>query len=278
MRWGKPPIGSRHRVLIAALLAVPVSLALAWVSPSAAEPPALRNSWDVTLGAGLGYEPDYEGAKGSSVEPLPYFDITWYDANGRERTFLNVDDGLGLYVISTPSFRLGPLVTWRPGRRERWSSDLRGLGNADSSFQAGAIAEVQLHECCYLFLKGRHDVATDNGTFVDLGGELTAPLATRLYFTVRATTTWASRSGMQPLFGITPEQSAASGLGRYSPSSGMRDLQVQPGLIYDIDGHWAVAGRLRYERLLDHAADSPLIRTHGSADQFATELQLLYHF
>jgi outer membrane protein len=276
MRRGKPPIGGRHRVLIAALLlAAPLLLD---VTADAAEPTP-RNQWDATIGGGVGYEPDYEGAKSHSFEPLPYFDITWYDANGRERTFLNVDDGLGVYAISTPSFRLGPLVTWREGRRESWSSDLRGLGNADSSFQAGAIAEYQPHDCCYLFLKARHDLATDNGTFVDFGGEFSAPLAPRhWFFNLRVTTTWASRSGMQPLFGITPEQSAASGLARYAPSSGMRDAMVEPTLVYDIDGRWAVAARVRYQRLLDQAADSPLIRSRGSADQFATELQLLYHF
>jgi outer membrane protein len=271
----KPPSGRRHCVLIARLAAGAIAVGLS-VSALAAENP--RDAWDVTLGIGAGYEPDYEGATSHSVDPLPYFDITWYDADGHDRTFLNVDDGLGIYAISTGTFRLGPLITWREGRHEDWSSDLRGLGNADSSFQAGAIAEYQLHECCYVFIKGRHDIATDNGTFVDLGGELNAPLANSLYLNVRATTTWASRSGMEPLFGITPTQSAASGLARYSPSSGMRDVQVQPSLIYDIDGHWAVAGRVKYERLLDQAADSPLIKTHGSADQYAVELQILYHF
>lgn len=278
MRPGKPPFPFRHRVLIAGTVAV--LLAAISLAPAAAEDAATpRDIWDVTLGAGIGVEPDYEGAKGHSIDPLPYVDVTWYDINGRPRAFLNVDDGLGIYLFSGATWRIGPLATWREGRRESWSSDLRGLGNADSSFQAGAIAEYQPHDCCYLFLKARHDLATDNGTFVDFGGEFSAPLAPRhWFFNLRVTTTWASRSGMQPLFGITPEQSAASGLARYAPSSGMRDAMVEPTLVYDIDGRWAVAARVRYQRLLDQAADSPLIRSRGSADQFATELQLLYHF
>jgi outer membrane scaffolding protein for murein synthesis (MipA/OmpV family) len=263
-----------------ARLAAAWALAACLCGPSlAADTAPLRDAWDVTIGAGVGYDPDYEGAKSHSFEPVPYFDITWYDADGRDRTFLNVDDGLGIYVISTPSFRLGPLVTWREGRRERWSSDLRGLGDASSSFQAGAIVEYQPHDCCYLFLKGRHDINADYGTFVDIGGEVTAPLAPQHWFiNVRATATWASRSGTQPMFGITPAQSLASGLAPYSPSSGMHDAQVTPSLIYDFDGHWSIAGRVKYERLLDQAADSPLIKSRGSADQFSTELILNYHF
>ncbi|MGE5539924.1 MAG: MipA/OmpV family protein [Gemmatimonas sp.] len=272
----KPPFQGRHRVLIAALSVA--AWALAWHSPAAADE-TLHDQWDITLGAGVGYEPDYEGADSHSFEPLPYFDITWYDANGLARTFLNVDDGLGIYLFSTPTVRIGPLLTWRPGRRERWSSDLKGLGDASSSFQAGAIAEYQPHDCCYVFLKARHDIDPDNATFVDVGGEVTAPLAPQHWFlNLRLTATWATRSGLQPMFGITPGQSTASGLAVYSPSSGMRDAVVQPSLIYDLDGHWAIAARVKYQRLLDQAADSPLIKTRGSADQVSTELHLLYHF
>lgn len=277
MRLRIPSFPGRHRVLIASLLLAAAGLGAA-PCPQAWADEALRNAWDVTLGAGAGYDPDYEGASSNSFEPIPYFDITWYDADANARTFLNVD-GLGIYLFSTPTFRVGPLATWRPGRRERWSSDLRGLGDASSSFQAGAIMEYQPHDCCYVFLKGRHDVNADYGTFVDVGGEVTAPLAPQhWYLNVRVTATWASRSGTQPMFGITPAQSAASGLAPYSPSSGMHDATVTPSLIYDVDGHWSVAGRVKYERLLDQAADSPLVKTRGSADQLSAELLLLYHF
>jgi len=269
---------SRGRPLAVAAVAL---LTLAWAPPPARgdEAAPLKDGWDVTIGGGGGYTPEYEGGRHRHFEPLPYFDITWYDANGRARTFLNVDDGLGIDLVSTTAFKLGPLLTWRPGRQESDSSELRGLGNAHDSFQAGGILEYDPGECCSAFLKVRRDLNSDRGLFVDLGGEAIAPIAPRHWFVdVRLVTTWANARGLQPLFGITQAQSANSGLSAYAPSSGFRDVTAQPTLIYDFDGHWALAARLTYERLLDKAADSPLIRTRGDADQFSYELQLSYHF
>ncbi len=114
---------------------------------------------------------------------------------------------------------------------------------------------------------------------IGVGTDLTAPIAARHWFlNFRLTATWADAKGVQPLFGITPAQSARSGLATYSPSSGMRNLTAEPALIYDVDGHWAIAARFSYERLLDGAADSPLVRTRGDANQYSYEMQLMYHF
>lgn len=239
----------------------------------------LRDEWDVTIGGGGRYTPEYEGGRDMHFEARPYFDITWYDINGRERTFLNVDDGLGIYLLSTERFKLAPLLTVREGRRESRSTDLRGLGNVDPGLQVGGLFEYQPHDCCTIFAKVRRDVGDEDGLFGDLGADLTAPIAQRHWFVnFRLTTTWADSKGVQPLFGITPAQSARSGLATYTPGSGMRNVTAEPALIYDFNGHWALAGRFTYERLVGDAADSPLVRTRGDANQYSYELQLMYHF
>jgi MipA family protein len=243
------------------------------------DPTIVRNAWDVTIGGGGRYTPEYEGGRHMHFELRPYFDVTWYDVNGRERTFLNVDDGLGVYLLSTERFRLAPLMTWRFGRQESDSSELRGLGNVDGGVQIGGLFEYQPHDCCIAFFKVRRDVNDQSGLLADIGADLTAPIAPRHWFVnVRFTATWADGKGLQPLFGITPVQSARSGLAAYGPSSGMRDVTAEPALIYDVDGRWAIAARFTYERLLDGAADSPLVRTRGSTDQYSGEMTLMYHF
>jgi MipA family protein len=266
------------RTAISVLAAITM-LAWAGAAARADDAPPLRDAWDVTIGGGAAYTPEFEGSRRMQIEPRPYFDVTWYDADGRDRTFLNVDDGLGVYLLSTEHFRLGPLATWRFGRRESDSSDLRGLGNVDGGVQLGGLFEYQPHDCCTLFAKVRRDVDNESGLFADLGADLTAPVAPRHWFVnLRLTATWADDSGLRPLFGITPAQSARSGLPSYSPSSGMRDVTAQPALIYDFDGHWAITGRVTYERLLDGAANSPLVRARGDADQLTYELLLTHHF
>jgi outer membrane scaffolding protein for murein synthesis (MipA/OmpV family) len=262
------------------MAAIAVLAILGCGAPARADDPAiLRNAWDVTIGGGGRYTPEYEGGRHMNFELRPYFDVTWYDVNGRQRTFLNVDDGLGIYLLSTERFRLAPLITWRFGRQESDSSELRGLGNVDAGVQVGGLFEYQPHDCCITFLKVRRDVNDQSGSFVDIGADLTAPIVARHWFVnFRLTTTWADGEGLRPLFGITPAQSARSGLDVYNPSSGMRNVTAEPTLIYDFDGRWAIAARLTYERLLDGAADSPLIRTRGDANQYSYEMQLTYHF
>lgn len=240
----------------------------------------LRDTWDITLGGGASVEPSYEGGRDHVVDPLPYFDASWYDINGRERMFVSVDDGAGIDVLSTGKWTAGPLLFWRPGRGVSDSSDLRGLDYVESSFQGGAFVEYDPHDCCDIFLRVRHDILSDsNGTFVDLGGEVNAPIAEKHWYAgLKVVSTWANNSGLQPMFGITPAQSTTSGLTAYKPDSGFRDISLQPSLTYQFNETWATQFFVNYERLLGPAADSPLIRNRGTPDQFSGGLLLLFHF
>ncbi len=274
---GKRSFHLRHRILaVLALLTLGC-----WVAPArGSDASKLRDDWDITFGAGVLIGPAYEGARDNVTRPLPYVDASWYDANGRERMFVSTEDGVGVDIISTLHWTAGPLLIWRPGRGASDSSDLRGLDHVDHSFQAGGFVRYAPHDCCDLFLRIRRDAFSDNnGTFVDVGGEINAPIAPTHWFAgVKLTTTWANNPGLQPMFGITPTQSSASGLSAYTPKSGVKDVILEPSLTYQFDDHWATQAFLNYERQLGPAADSPLVRTRGTPDQFSGGLLLLYHF
>lgn len=274
---GKRSLHPRHRILAAlALLTLVVPLA----SARADDVTKPRDDWDVTFGAGVLVGPSYEGGRDTITQPLPYVDASWYDINGRERMYVSTEDGVGIDVISTAHWTAGPLLFWRPGRGVSDSTELRGLDHVDSSFQAGGFVQYAPHDCCDLFLRVRHDVfSDDNGTFVDIGGEINAPIAPSHWFAgLKLTSTWANNPALQGLFGITPAQSSASGLATYTPKSGFKDVTAEPSLTYQFNDHWATQAFVVYRRLLGPAADSPLVRTRGTPDQFGGGLLLLYHF
>jgi outer membrane scaffolding protein for murein synthesis (MipA/OmpV family) len=82
---------------------------------------------------------------------------------------------------------------------------------------------------------------------------------------------------MDTYFGVTPAESAASGLPAYDPDSWLKGAGVEGEVRYALNRHWAVRGEAGYERLLADAADSPIART-GSRNQFNAAVGLTYRF
>jgi len=70
--------------------------------------------------------------------------------------------------------------------------------------------------------------------------------------------TWADSKSNQSFYGITPGQSAVTGLPAYSAGSG--PLYTSAGLLWGVDlsREWIVAGNLEARRLRGDAARSPL--------------------
>ena len=53
---------------------------------------------------------------------------------------------------------------------------------------------------------------------------------------------------------------------------------IDIGLLYQLDRHWGLYGYAKYERLIADAADSPIVRTIGSRNQFSGGVALTFTF
>jgi MipA family protein len=107
---------------------------------------------------------------------------------------------------------------------------------------------------------------------------IAVPLTEQLRSSLEASATWADRSYMETYFGISPSQSARSGLGQFDANAGFKDVGISLGFDYMFNQSIGLSGRVRYKRLLDDAADSPIVEDEGSADQFFGGLFLTYRF
>ena len=74
--------------------------------------------------------------------------------------------------------------------------------------------------------------------------------------------TWADDNYMQTFFGVTPLQSARSGLPVFNAEAGIKDVTVGLNVIYLFDHHWFLMTNTGVKQLLDDAPDSPI--THES--------------
>ncbi len=76
--------------------------------------------------------------------------------------------------------------------------------------------------------------------------------------------TLANADYMQSFFGVTGDQSAASGYVAYTPGGGARDVRANVTLTYLISRRTSITTALSVGTLLGNAKDSPLTRKRTS--------------
>jgi outer membrane protein len=73
---------------------------------------------------------------------------------------------------------------------------------------------------------------------------------------------------MTAYFGVTPADSAASGLRVYRPDAGIRDVRGWLVALVHLSVRWTVGVGVFYSWLADEAADSPIVADRGSRHQW----------
>ena len=82
---------------------------------------------------------------------------------------------------------------------------------------------------------------------------------------------------MRTYFGVTPAESARSGLAAYNPAGGIKGAGLEVSGRYELTQQWALVGSAYYERLIGDAAASPVVKV-GNENQITAKLGLSYKF
>jgi len=266
----------RLALLPALLLIAAVSgPALAQTGPAGDRP---VSDWRISLGGAAMFVPDYEGSNEYEARALPFIDASFRDLVFLRGTTL----GANLVNVKGPrpsdGLKIGPMIRYGFGRDEGDNDALRGLGDIDHSVEVGGFARYSSGPWS-TGLNVAKDVADGHGgVLAEIEAGYGMALSPRLRGSVRVSATWADEAYMQSVFGVSPSQSARSGLRRYEASSGFKDAGLSFSLGYAVTEQWTVSGRVGYARLLGDAADAPISADRGSADQFSTGVTLGYRF
>lgn len=273
---------TRSTLLAAAILALPLAApAQQQIAPQQPGQPATQKAkkdLDIRLGAGAQFQPEYEGADDYEVKPLPFLMVNYRDIVFLRGTTLGANAFTWQGPRESDKLQVGPLVRYQFGRDEDDSDDLRGMGDVDASVELGGFITYSIGAwstglTLFQDASDSHDGFTAKvnvGHRHSFGPKLR--LRSELY------TTWADDSYTETFFGVTAVQSARSGMRQYRPEGGIKDVGLQLDLDYSLTENWGLTGRLGYKRLVGDAADSPLVKDRGSADQFTTGLFLSYRF
>lgn len=279
-----------HLVVMLAVSAVLASTCKADdASPATPEAPfnaqevgqtAKPKQWDVKLGAGLMVAPKYEGSNHYTVFPMPYFAISW-----RDRVSLG-PEGLNINLLREPNHRFGVGLTYNPGRDERGSSffgtslsgpdeRLRGLGDIDPALGIRAFGSYKISPVLFRASFTKYTGDQNDGMLVNLGISLPYHVLKKLILNPGISTTWADHNYMQTFFGVTPQQSASSGLSAFNARSGFKDVTAALIAVYQFDRHWFLSVNAGIKQLLGDAKKSPITES-GTSATFGTTVG--YHF
>jgi MipA family protein len=213
------------------------------------------------LGATVRTRPAYDGSQSQRTDVVPvvrYYGQPWF-----ARTTQGILEG-GLHWNLGSGVAAGFQLSYDEGRDSSESAFLRERSFTDD-VDAGASLGAHFEwdgmagpAPIGVMLRYRQSIDSDRGSLADARlnlGLYAKGGATLVAFTEA---TWGSSKANGTFYGVTPAQSAASGLAAYDPGSGLRHVGV--GLIggYDLSRHWTLVASAQLRRLQGDVASSPL--------------------
>ncbi|MEL7043318.1 MAG: MipA/OmpV family protein [Pseudomonadota bacterium] len=233
--------------------------------------------WRVTVGAGSLYAPTYEGDDDYALSVLPNIQVRYAD------TFsASVQNGLRYNIVNTDQLTIGPLARVQFAREEdgdqpfaisgNETNDLVGLGDVDTTFELGGYLSYRTGPL-ELGIEARQGVNGHEGLVADLRASVRGrsfAFGPPIIWSAGPRLRLVDDSYNSAYFGVTQEQSIASGLDQYNADGGIYSFGLGATAIipFDRSGKWSVVAIAGYDQLTGDIADAPLVVERGSEDQF----------
>lgn len=269
------PLRAHAALLLMSAILVPT---LGWAQQQSLEDQALEQEgltrplegWNVTLGAGLAAAPEYPGAGRERAHLAPLVSIDYGD-----RLFVG-PLGIGVAAIVWNGFRAGPVLGFDRGRSQSDDPRLAGLGDISASATAGVFAGYGRGPFAIYATARQAITSTGNG----LSGLLQVNMRhvfvrARTRVTVGPDLEFGNDEFQRTWFGISPEQSASSGLPVYTPSAGIDRIGLHATLTYRASTHILLRAFARISDLTGTAAQSPIVARRGGV---VVGAGVAYHF
>jgi outer membrane scaffolding protein for murein synthesis (MipA/OmpV family) len=226
--------------------------------------------WEELLGFGGEYLPRFQGANAYHVEPGPTIDIRY-----RNLAFLSTGEGLGVNLLRNNNYRAGVALTYDLGRDEGTDlAKLHGLKDLSASPELKFFGE-------YVFFPviTRVDVRTGFGGHGGWIGDASVYLpvlgSKKFFVFAGASVTLADKDYMAHEYGVTQQESTASGLPVYTPGGGLNSAGIGANATWIFADHWFADLVCAATDLIGPPAESPLT---SERLQYAVSLNLAYDF
>ncbi|KQR81726.1 hypothetical protein ASG35_05390 [Burkholderia sp. Leaf177] len=248
---------------------VAASACLATGAAHAGEPTA-DSDWKISIGPGLYVFPKFPGSSQLQVLPFPVQDISWKD-----RVFSQGPDVLGVNVLRGEDYHVGMSVSFDfQSRSASDDSRLKGLPDVHYGPKLRLFADYTWWAFTGAAAVYQDIAGTGQGLTAMADMFVSAPIGNML-ISVGPGLTWANATYTRTLFGISPQESATSGLSHYDTASGLRDVHFNVNANYKISQHWSANVSAVVGRLERYAAGSPITERRLDLNGVAS---VLYRF
>jgi outer membrane protein len=249
---------------------------------TAQESPAARD-WEVLVGGGALAAPSYEGDDDYRLSILPSIQI-----NYRKKFFASVEGGVGYRVFDTEAFRAGPIARLKFERDDDGdqgfavtgddTDDLRGLGDVDTSLELGMFAERNVGPVA-LGAEIRKAVTGHEGAVVEFGARWSGRslvLGPPVIWSIGPRARIVDENYNSAYFGVSPQQSTASGLPVFEAEGGLHSYGLGASAIVPLSPEWTAVLFAGLDRLTGDASDNPLVQLRGAENQGSLGFFLSY--
>ena len=229
--------------------------------------PGGPQGWQSELGVGVIVNPESVGADSYNVVPIPFFDFRYLDEKGT-LFFANIPQGIGGYVYRNRDFSSGRFVNVAaaiaPGFNIR-GDEIPGIGDVGIATEARLSLETGGRQWTANATLAQDVGNGHEGMYLDLSLARRGPVGQGGgFFAAGPVLRLGDSTYKDSLFGITTAEAAASGLPEYAAGGGLERIGLQTLLSLPLGkSPWRWTGIARASRLIDNAADSPLVATEN---------------
>ncbi len=235
--------------------------------------------WIVTVGGYGVYEPAFPGAKDNDYifSGRPIIDIR--RAGAREWLTLP-NDAFSLSLYQTDNFRVGAAGDYLNHRQQSdASSALKGMHNIDYTLKAGAFAEYYPAPFLRTRVELLQGVTGADGFEANFMADFIYKPTPQWLFTAGPRLQAVNDKFASSFYSISATEAAASsGLTAFHAAGGINYAGVDATARFYLTENFSLRAFAEWDRLMGDAADSPLVKQNGSADQFQAGVGAAYKF
>lgn len=224
------------------------------------------------IGVGPQLTPRFPGSDSLVVRPFFDFNTTRGDS---PFPFEAADESTGFPVLSMRGFEIGPAVGFEGARRTR---DARGLRSVGFTVEPGAFVQYYIASPVRARIELRQGIGGHKGLIGVASLDYIARDRDDWQFAIGPRVTFANGKYQRAYFGVPVGSVAASGLPAFDPGGGIEAVGGTAGYLKQLTPRWGIYAFGKYDRLIDDAGNSPVVRRYGSRDQLSGGLALTYTF
>lgn len=224
-----------------------------------------KDGWSFALGAGIEYETAYEGSDEFGLELEPAGGLQWRRGND---VFYWVGEAIGWRGLRADTWLFEALIGFDEGRAESDSKKgyLDGLGESDEGFEIVLQTRRAFDADWRYWLVGRLVTGGDGNLGLFGVGRRFGEKFDGSGSEVNIVAVFHDSKYANKDFGITAEQSAASGLAATNMSGGYRSVGINYNYRHYINKNWQIYGEALYEHFSSAVRKSPIARGDFEAE------------